>query len=78
MGRPAIVSDNGGLPELVTDGVNGYIFHGNDPKDLCSKLEKMEKSSFSGTEICQMAKEKYSSENYILTLISEYRRLMDC
>ena len=78
MGRPAIVSDNGGLPELITDGLNGYIFRGNDPKDLRCKLEKMENSSFSGTEICQMAKEKYSSENYILTLISEYRRLMDC
>ena len=76
MGRPAIVSDNGGLPELVTDGVNGYIFHGNDPDDLRGKLEKMENSSFSGTEICRKAKEKYSSEKYILTLIAAYRRLI--
>lgn len=76
MGRPAIVSDNGGLPELVTDGLNGYIFHGNNPSDLCSKLEKMENSSFSGDKICQIAKEKYSSEKYILTLISEYKSLI--
>lgn len=78
MGRPAIVSDNGGLPELVTDGLNGYIFHGNDSTDLGSKLEKMENSVFSGEKICQMAREKYSSERYILTLISEYRRLISC
>ena len=76
MGRPAIVSDNGGLPELVTDGSNGYIFRGGDPDDLCLKLEKMETSVFSGEEICQKAKEKYSSENYIITLLSEYRRLI--
>ena len=76
MGRPAIVSDNGGLPELVSDGFSGYIFHGNNPKDLCSKLEKMENSVFSGDEICEMAREKYSSEKYILKLISEYKRLI--
>ena len=76
MGRPAIVSDNGGLPELVTDGLNGFIFHGGDPNDLCLKLEKMDNSVFSGDEICQMAREKYSSENYIISLLSEYRRLI--
>ena len=76
MGRPAIVSDNGGLPELVTEGVNGYIFHGSDANDLCSKLEKMEHSSFPGNEICQMAREKFSQEKYVLTLISEYKRLI--
>ena len=76
MGRPAIVSDNGGLPELVTDGLNGYIFHGSDPNDLCLKLEKMDNSIFSGDMICQMAREKYSSEDYIIALISEYKRLI--
>ena len=76
MGRPAIVSDNGGLPELVTEGVDGYIFHGSDANDLCSKLEKMEHSSFPGNEICQMAREKFSQEKYVLTLISEYKRLI--
>ena len=78
MGRPAIVSDNGGLPELVSDGLNGYIFHGSDPNDLCFKLEKMENSVFSGEAICQKAREKYSSEDYVTTLISEYKRLIGC
>ena len=77
MGRPAIVSDNGGLPELVTEGVNGYIFRGNDAIDLCSKLELMEHSTFPGIEICQMAQEKFSPEKYVLTLISEYKRLIN-
>ena len=76
MGRPVIVSDNGGLPELVTEGVNGYIFHGGDADDLCSKLEKMENSTFPGIEICHMAGEKFSQEKYVLTLISEYKRLI--
>ena len=76
MGRPVIVSDNGGLPELVTDGLDGFIFHGSDSNDLCLKLEKMDNSVFSGDEICKKAREKYSSEKYIVTRMSEYRRLI--
>ena len=30
LGKPLIVSDNGGLPELVEDGVNGYIYVDKD------------------------------------------------
>lgn len=76
LGRPAIVSDNGGLPELVTEGVNGFIFRGNDADDLCDKIEKMEHSTFPGNEICQMAREKFSPDKYVRTLISEYKRLI--
>lgn len=30
LGKPLIVSDYGGLPELVEDGANGYIYHSED------------------------------------------------
>ena len=30
LGKPLIVSDCGGLPELVEDGANGYIYHSED------------------------------------------------
>lgn len=39
LGKPLIVSDNGGLPELVEDGVNGYIFSGE--RQLGAALKSM-------------------------------------
>ena len=40
MGKPLIVSSNGGLPELVDDGVNGYIYE-RDADALAKCIEKM-------------------------------------
>ena len=40
MGKPLIVSSNGGLPELVDDGVNGYIYE-KDADALAMCIEKM-------------------------------------
>ena len=38
-GTPVLVSDAGGLPEKVKDGVNGLIFKAGDIQDLTSKLK---------------------------------------
>lgn len=37
-GAPVLVSDAGGLPEKVKDGVNGLVFKSGDIQDLTSKL----------------------------------------
>jgi glycosyltransferase involved in cell wall biosynthesis len=39
MGRPALVSDRGMLPELVTDGVNGYV--AADEHQLAARMEEV-------------------------------------
>ena len=39
-GKPLIVSDNGGLPELVQGGVNGYVFRGG-AEELSDCIRKM-------------------------------------
>lgn len=36
---PVIVSDRGGLPEIVEDGVSGLVFKAGNPKDLRKKIE---------------------------------------
>ena len=41
MGKPLIVSGNGGLPELVEDGVNGFIYD-KSMEDLAHSIEKMQ------------------------------------
>lgn len=40
-GKPLIVSNLGGLPELVDDGVNGYIFNAKDATDLAKKIDTL-------------------------------------
>lgn len=43
LSRPIIGSDLGGIPELVEEGKNGYIFKHGDVNDLINKIQEMEK-----------------------------------
>ena len=75
-GRPVIVSSNGGLPELVEDGVTGYVVKPKDVKDLADKLEICDKKEDWDTErIVQWAKHKYDPEEYVSELERKYRKL---
>lgn len=63
-GRPLIVSNIGGLPELVQDGVNGFIFNLGDKKDLSLKINElltMSKSNYN--KMCENALE-YAKNNF--------------
>lgn len=75
-GRPVIVSSNGGLPELVEDGVTGYVVKPKGVKDLAEKLEQCEKKEDWDTErIVQWAKHRYDPEEYVSELERKYRKL---
>lgn len=76
-GRPAIVSRNGGLPELVTDGESGYVFTPNDVEDLAEKIRLMDMATWDGEQIVEMARKKYSAENYVKKLMHYYKKLID-
>ena len=40
-GKPVIVSNRGALPELVQDGMNGWVFNMGDKSDLVSVLQNV-------------------------------------
>ncbi|MEW6242832.1 MAG: glycosyltransferase family 4 protein [Bacillota bacterium] len=40
-GCPVVVSDAGGFPEVVTDGVNGLVAHAGDVRHLASKIAEL-------------------------------------
>ena len=75
LGKPLIVSDNGGLPELVEDGVNGYIYVDKDK--LADKVKDMfALSQGEYTAKCsaslERAKNSFNADDYIEQLMAQY------
>ena len=81
-GKPVIVSNIGGLPEIVEDGKTGYICKPFDCEDLKVCIEKV--FSLSADEYKVMsknavisAKENFNPENYINKLTEIYQSLIN-
>lgn len=80
-GTPCIVSNMGGLPEAVEDGVTGYIFRAGDAADLANKLDAMYAlSDESYCEMCEAAvrkaKKDYSAKQYLERILGLYTELI--
>ena len=76
MGRPAIVSDYGGLPELVENGRTGYVIEAGNVSDLAEKIRKMSHSEMDSAYISEMAAHAYSADMYADHLINIYEKLI--
>ena len=80
-GKPAIVSNLGGLPELVEDGKTGYIVPSKDIKALSEAIDKI--CALPDEELLQMgenavlrAKELFDCEKYVDKLVGIYEELV--
>ena len=38
MGRPTVAVNHGGAPEIILDGITGWLFKPNDVDDLAEKI----------------------------------------
>lgn len=61
VGLPSVVSDYGGNPWVVEDGVNGLIFPSRDSNALCDKMEYMLTHPQQGQEMGKKAEEIFQS-----------------
>lgn len=73
-GKPLIVSNLGGLPELVKDGKNGFIYQSGNIEELkacVTKLFALNDSEYKTFQDCsiEIAKKNHNSEKYIESLI---------
>lgn len=79
MGKPAVVSDKGMLPELVHDGVSGFVAR-YEPDDLAHKmirlLEDDEKRKVFGRNAGKIALDEWNYTVQAGKLAEFYRRLM--
>ena len=76
LGRPAIVSDHGGLPELVENGKTGYITKAGNVSELTEIIRKMAHSQMDSAYISHMAAHNYSADLYAEHLIEIYEKLI--
>ena len=78
LGKPLIVSNLGGLPELVEDGVNGYIFDGTtqDLKEKICSLQALPEDAYGRMAQCSLNKAKtmFSPDVYVKGLEAHYER----
>lgn len=81
-GKPVIVSNYGGLPEIVEDGKTGFICKPFDSDDLKNCIEKV--CTLSADEYRQMginavnsAKADFNPEKYVEKLTELYKQLID-
>jgi glycosyltransferase involved in cell wall biosynthesis len=64
-GKPCIVTNAGGVKELIEEEVNGYKVNVRDTKDLVNKMNRMinEYESFDKEKISKMASQLYSYQS---------------
>ena len=75
-GKPVIVSQYGGLPELVEDGVTGYVAKAGNVQDLAEKLKMFQKIDiFKKRLIVDFAKKRFDNTKYAKDLIEMYSKL---
>lgn len=69
LGKPLIVSNLGGLPELVEDGANGYIYNGTTKalSECIVRLQQLSDEAYGEMSRCalQKAKNMFSPEAYV-------------
>lgn len=79
IGKPIIGADIGGIPELIEDGVNGYLYQPNDIKGLKEKLELLFESDELTESFCKNSKElfnkNYTAERYYSEIMQIYTSL---
>lgn len=81
LGKPVIGADIGGIPELIDDNKNGFIFESFNQNSLSEILEKAENLSKKDYQSYSQAARKkaesnYSSESYYKKLLHVYNSLI--
>ena len=80
IGKPVIGADIAGIPELVKDKVNGFLYKYDSILDLKSKMEIMyenpELAKKYGKKGKEIAVENYGKEKYYNEIIEIYKKLL--
>lgn len=76
--KPVIASDIGSLPELVEDGMNGYLFEPGNFKSLAEKIKKMDYDETvmdMGAKSRKKLEEKFGSKSHYEALMKVFEEI---
>jgi glycosyltransferase involved in cell wall biosynthesis len=76
LGVPAVVSSAGGLPEIIVDGVTGYIFKAGDVDDLAEKIMRILEKDFDREEIIKHSYEKINPQREVEKLVNFFESVI--
>lgn len=80
MGKPVVGSNIGGIPELIEDGVNGFLFEPGNAYDLAEKirclLSKPELIVKMGKNARKKVEEEYNEEIHYQKLMEVYEKVI--
>ncbi len=80
MGKPTIRTSIGGIPELIVDGVTGYLIPPADPEALAEKILSLLKDPAKGAAMGaagrSLIQERFSCETMLERLDSLYRAVL--
>lgn len=80
LGKPVIGSNIGGIPELITDGVDGILFEPGNSEELSAKISYLLNAAHlvpqMGENARKKVEEKYNPEVYYHRLMGVYRKLV--
>jgi glycosyltransferase involved in cell wall biosynthesis len=77
LGKIVIASDIGGIPEIIQDGENGFLFKAGDWRDLLDKIELSERFDQTGVSLkARHSIKKYSQSEHIKKILILYKNLL--
>jgi glycosyltransferase involved in cell wall biosynthesis len=77
LGVPAVVSSAGGLPEIIVDGVTGYVFRAGDARDLAEKVASVLEKDFDRGEVTRYSYERINPQREVEKLIEFFKNVID-
>jgi glycosyltransferase involved in cell wall biosynthesis len=75
---PVIASDVGGIPEVVLDGINGYLVRPGDPLALAERIIDLIASVEKRRDFGQHARERVATEFTFTAQSAQYEELFEC
>ena len=79
-GRPVVATEVGGLPEVVQDGVTGYLVKSDDPEALASACRKLlsrpDKLFEMATNARQEVASRFNWDEHVREYLELYERLL--
>jgi glycosyltransferase involved in cell wall biosynthesis len=76
MEKPVILSRTGGLPEMVTDGIDGYLYHQGDVGQLATLIGNIAKDPNLARRIGEAARVTVLTRFTFGRMADDYRRLL--